>query len=689
MVVYSLYIVHWPETHLEYLRSELLLHRRYNNNLPDQTLVLQNFENAYKNLLPEERTPFIHSRGINYVYMRGDNDILLIAVTKKNINAMLTVVFLHNFYGILFHYICDMAKTQKNDQKESMIGSKLSKEAIIDSSTLIFELLDECMDFGIVQVTDYKILREYIKVEANLPKLGHYGENRNDYSSDSDKEIGDKSDTKRKQAKDKIKKVKSTHNQAVNADIIDPEASYVNSSVLRTTSLAISWRPKGIFYAKNEIYIDIIENCEFLFSLATNSIKRNEVYGRCLVKCYLSGMPVCKLGFNEKYISGIDNEDDYLSYNNSHSEDAVRSDNQLEVKDINLEDDGDDENVSEDGIEDDALEIISTGELGEVETKTTSDIDSVNTSVEKSSKRMKRNHKIPIRNIQFHQCIELASVYKDNIINFIPPDDKFILMTYHVEQQKQKRKLPLIMVKPTYRIIKSSNKLQIMCILSTNFKKRLHCRNLTIKIPINPHLIRLDHEANEFKYGMKFKAEIGDVSYKIDSSELFWQIDNVNGKMDAIKMMAELALSSKDNDSLTLKAVQDSLNNKYMKQSGSMDGLEDENESKAELDRYYGVNGAVSSLAKKIQNLIKFSQGFNHVKCSFNIPMLSYSGLKLTYLKVAEEQMKYTCFPWVRYITESNSDTSSSNKVEDESLSTRDCNYNFELSPNCFQFVDL
>ena len=179
--------------------------------------------------------------------MRGDNDIILIAVTKKNINAMLTVVFLHNFYGILFHYICDMARKQKTSQEDLRIGAKLSKEVIMDSSTLIFELLDECMDFGIVQVTDYKILREYIKVEANLPKLGHYGEQRDEYSSESDIEVGDKSDHKRKQAKDKIKKVKSTHNQAVNADIIDTDTSYINTSVLRATSLAISWRPKGIF----------------------------------------------------------------------------------------------------------------------------------------------------------------------------------------------------------------------------------------------------------------------------------------------------------------------------------------------------------------------------------------------------------------------------------------------------------
>lgn len=677
MVVYSLYILHWPETHLEYLRSELLLHRRYNNNLPDEILVLQNFEDAYKELLPEERTPFIHRRGLNYAYMRGDNDIILLTVTRKNVNAMLSVVFLHNFYGLLFHYICDVTKKKDNTLQDNKIVSKLTKEAIMDSSTLIYELLDECMDFGIVQVTDYKILREYIKVEANLPKLGTYEDNWNDLSSDSDKEKGEKSDSKRKTAKKKIKEVKSTHNQAINDDVNEIEASYINSSVLRATSLAISWRPKGIFYAKNEIYIDIIENCEFQFSLATNSIKRNEIYGRCVVKCYLSGMPNCKLGFNEKYISGIDNEDDYRG-NHENDDPISRTDNQLKIQDIDIDDEG------EEGDDESAIEDEGTRN----EVKQDEDLES-NMSITDSTnspKKRKRHNKIPIRNIQFHQCIELASIYKDNIINFTPPDDKFVLMTYYVEQQKQKRKLPLFMVRPTYRIVKSTNKLQILCTLSTNFKKRLHCRNLTIKIPINPHIIRIEHHKNELKDGMKFKAELGDVNYKIDSSELYWHIDNVNGKLTNIKMMAEMSLSPKYNEELTLKSIEESLNNRYRQDYKSTD-LDDEGDAKADLDKYYGVNGASSSLAVKIQKQIKATQSFNYVKCSFNIPMFSYSGLRLTYLKVTEEQMKYSCFPWVRYITES-SDTTGSSKVEDESLSTRDCNYTFELSLDCFQFVD-
>ena len=98
--------------------------------------------------------------------------------------------------------------------------------------------------------------------------------------------------------------------------------------------------------------------------------------------------------------------------------------------------DGDDENLSEDGIEEGLDDIKSTVELGDEDTKTTDDIVSENIPNENHRKRKKKNHRIPIRNIQFHQCIELASVYKENIINFIPPDDKFVLMTYHARATK-------------------------------------------------------------------------------------------------------------------------------------------------------------------------------------------------------------------------------------------------------------
>ena len=62
-----------------------------------------------------------------------------------------------------------------------------------------------------------------------------------------------------------------------------------------------SWRPEGIFHKKNEIYIDVIEDVNVLFS-AKGTILRSEVAGIITLKCLLSGMQECKLGMNDKLL---------------------------------------------------------------------------------------------------------------------------------------------------------------------------------------------------------------------------------------------------------------------------------------------------------------------------------------------------------------------------------------------------
>lgn len=62
-----------------------------------------------------------------------------------------------------------------------------------------------------------------------------------------------------------------------------------------------SWRPEGIVHKKNEIYIDVIEDVNVLFS-AKGTILRADVSGVIKLKCLLSGMPECKLGMNDKLL---------------------------------------------------------------------------------------------------------------------------------------------------------------------------------------------------------------------------------------------------------------------------------------------------------------------------------------------------------------------------------------------------
>jgi len=106
-----------------------------------------------------------------------------------------------------------------------------------------FQLLDEMMDFGYPQSTEYKILQEYIT------QHGHRMETQP-----------------------------------------RPPMAVTN---------AVSWRSEGIVHKKNEIFLDVIEKLSLLVS-SNGSVLHSEIVGSVKMKSYLSGMPELKLGLNDK-----------------------------------------------------------------------------------------------------------------------------------------------------------------------------------------------------------------------------------------------------------------------------------------------------------------------------------------------------------------------------------------------------
>lgn len=68
---------------------------------------------------------------------------------------------------------------------------------------------------------------------------------------------------------------------------------------LKTVTGAVNWRKQGIKYKKNELFIDIIESVNMLLSPKGTPLS-SDVSGRVMIKCYLSGMPECKFGLNDK-----------------------------------------------------------------------------------------------------------------------------------------------------------------------------------------------------------------------------------------------------------------------------------------------------------------------------------------------------------------------------------------------------
>uniref|UniRef100_R7WA81 AP-1 complex subunit mu-1 n=1 Tax=Aegilops tauschii TaxID=37682 RepID=R7WA81_AEGTA len=149
---------------------------------------------------------------------------------------------------------------------------ELEEESLRDNFVVVYELLDEMMDFGYPQYTEAKILSEFIKTDAYKMEVSQR-----------------------------------------------PPMAVTN---------AVSWRSEGIRYKKNEVFLDVVESVNILVN-SNGQIVRSDVVGALKMRTYLSlpelnailfigfyhndhktsygrgielGMPECKLGLNDKVL---------------------------------------------------------------------------------------------------------------------------------------------------------------------------------------------------------------------------------------------------------------------------------------------------------------------------------------------------------------------------------------------------
>ncbi|CAB4391820.1 unnamed protein product [Rhizophagus irregularis] len=207
------------------LKGKVLISRNYRGDIPMSAvekfmpLVLEAEEEQ------QAPTPCFTHEGVNYLYIRHNN-LYLLAITKKNSNATTILLFLHKLTEVFTEYF-----------------KELEEESIRDNFVIIYELLDEMMDFGYPQTTETKILQEYITQESHKLEIQ-----------------------------------------------VRPPMAVTN---------AVSWRSEGIKYRKNEVFLDVIESVNLLVN-ANGNVLRSEILGVIKMKCYLSGMPELRLGLNDK-----------------------------------------------------------------------------------------------------------------------------------------------------------------------------------------------------------------------------------------------------------------------------------------------------------------------------------------------------------------------------------------------------
>jgi AP-1 complex subunit mu len=69
----------------------------------------------------------------------------VLALSKRNTNVAEVIIFLHRLVSVLVEYF-----------------KELEEESIRDNFVIIYELMDEMMDFGYPQTTESKILQECV-----------------------------------------------------------------------------------------------------------------------------------------------------------------------------------------------------------------------------------------------------------------------------------------------------------------------------------------------------------------------------------------------------------------------------------------------------------------------------------------------------------------------------------------------
>lgn len=243
------------------------------------------------------RSPVVNIARTSYCYVKK-GALWVVACTQQNVNAALVFEFLHKMIELFSSYFGD-----------------ITEENIKNNFVLIYELLDEILDYGYPQKTDSGILKTYIT------------------------------------------------QQGIRGQSIE-EQKQITSQVTGQ----ISWRREGIKYRRNELFLDALESVNLLMS-PQGQVLSSHVSGRVVMKSYLSGMPECKFGMNDKLL--IDRQ-----------------------------------------------AKPSTPEAQTLESQL--------------AKRSGQNPKVgvAIDDCTFHQCVKLSKFESERSISFIPPDGEFELMRY-------------------------------------------------------------------------------------------------------------------------------------------------------------------------------------------------------------------------------------------------------------------
>ena len=132
-------------------KGKSLILKNYKSDLPND--FLECFNKKMIELSEEDNPPMFRTRGMTYFFKKHEN-ITIMGAGKGEQDAIEMVCFISSIEKLLKNYF----------------GS-LEADSVKDNLILIYELLDEIADNGRPQITEEKLLKNYVTTSANVLEI--------------------------------------------------------------------------------------------------------------------------------------------------------------------------------------------------------------------------------------------------------------------------------------------------------------------------------------------------------------------------------------------------------------------------------------------------------------------------------------------------------------------------------------
>ena len=225
-------------------RGDSIIYRDFRHDVSKATVEIFFRNSKFFNGQAREAPPVFNVDGINYLYIKK-NGLYFVFTTRHNVSPSLGLELLTRLTRLFKDY-----------------AGILSEESIRTNFILVYELLDEIIDFGYPQVTNTEQIKSFV---FNQPIL-----------------------------------VKATQGAtSSNGKIFD-----INPKTTPSTSVdkPINFKDKS-GKKKNEIFVDIYERISITFN-SNGYVLNSNIDGTIQMKSYLAGNPELKLALNEDLVIG-------------------------------------------------------------------------------------------------------------------------------------------------------------------------------------------------------------------------------------------------------------------------------------------------------------------------------------------------------------------------------------------------